>query len=91
MAKNINEKVIFGYAPRGAAADLIIGMPADAWAYCKDGKTHTLDLSSIGIPIRLMIFGAADHDAAKKVIDEHNSKLGLASLDARRQDFSIKP
>lgn len=92
MAQNIDERIVFGVSPRDeGGADLLLGIPRGAWEYCKDGKTHTLDLSSIGIPIRLMLYGAESHDAAVRVIEEHNKKLGVAILDERRRDFSIKP
>lgn len=91
MAQTIEEKLVFGLSPRSdGGADLLLGLPAGAWDYCKDGKTHTLDLSSLGIPIRLMVYGGPSHDACKAIIDEHNRRLGIASSDERRKDYSIR-
>lgn len=36
---------------------VILAMGRKAWDYCADGKTHTFDLTAIGIPLRLMIAG----------------------------------
>ena len=95
MAKDINEKLVFGVAQSpehlGPGVTLMLGVPAKAWEYMKDGKTHNLDLSSIGLPIQVILFGADDHDAAMRVIEEHNRSLGIATLDERRRDFDIKP
>lgn len=57
MAKDGSEKIVFGYAPEGNGAVLLLGIPTSAWEYMKDGKTNTLDLSSIGIPIITARFG----------------------------------
>jgi hypothetical protein len=94
MAGDIEQKIVFGITPnpdeRGTAT-LLIGIPAAAWEYMKDGKTHHFDLTSIGVPLQIMLYGAATHDEAMKHIEAHNRRLGVAMLDERRRDFSIKP
>ena len=70
---------------------VLLGIPAAAWDYMKDGKTHLFDLTKLGLPIQLVLFGAESHDAAMKVIEARNSRLGIAALDERRADFSINP
>jgi hypothetical protein len=92
MVRNIEEKIVFGFAPPAdptKAATLIIGVPQAAWEYMKDGKTHTLDLTRIGIPIQLLLYGADSHDTAMRYIQEHNSKQGIPYLDERQKDFGI--
>jgi hypothetical protein len=93
--RDINQKIVFGLSPSpehlGPGTVLLIGIPAAAWEYMKDGKTHHFDLSTAGVPIQIMLYGAADHDAAKAAIDKHNASLGVPTLDERRRDFSIKP
>jgi hypothetical protein len=91
VSGNIEEKLVFGISPTDTGADLLLGIPAGAWEYMKDGKTHHLDLSRLGIPIRIILYGAATHDAAMKHVEEHNRSLGLPILDERRTDFGIKP
>jgi hypothetical protein len=56
----------------------------------KDGKTHDFDLTSIGLPVKLMLFGGADHDAIMRAIEKLASNQGIALRDERRRDFSIK-
>jgi hypothetical protein len=92
MAGNIEEKIVFGLSPSpgGDGVMLLLGVPKGAWEYMKDGKTHHFDLSSVGVPIKLIMYGAETHDAAIKVIEEHNRSQGIAHLDERRRDFSIK-
>lgn len=68
---------------------LILGIPTQAWDYMKDGKTHHFDLTKIGLPVKLMLFGAENHDAAMKVLAAGAAANNEAYLDERRRDFSI--
>lgn len=89
---DIKNKIVFALVPpdeRGTVM-LLLGVPEAAWEYMKDGKTHTFDMTALGLPLQLMLYGAKDHDAAKQVIDDYNATRGIAALDARREDFSIK-
>lgn len=54
---------------------VIIGMAEEAWKYCQDGKTHTVDLASAGIPIRVIIFGGKDHEELNTWLKAHNSTI----------------
>lgn len=92
MARNIEEKIVFGFSPPAdptKPATLIIGVPNGAWEYMKDGKTHTLDLTKIGIPIQLLLYGADSHDTAMNYIKQHNSRQAIPYLDERQKDFGI--
>jgi len=94
MVQNVEQKLVFAISPEGHGDGiplLLVGVPRAAWVYMKDGKTHHFDLSSIGIPIKLMMFGAADHDAAMKVVQDAIAASGLACLDECQTDFSIQP
>lgn len=91
---NIEEKMVFGVSPEGQGDGVplvLLGIPAGAWEYMREGKTHTFDLTKIGLPIKIMLYGAADHAAAMKLIEGHLSDKGMPYVDARREDFSIKP
>ena len=93
MRKNLDEKVVFGITPNPDApgtATILIGIPAAAWDYMKDGKTHHFDLTSVGVPIQITLYGAETHDAALKLIEEHNRRQGMPYLDERRRDFSMR-
>ena len=46
----------------------------------KDGKTHTFDLTSIGLPVKLMLFGGEGRAEITKTIEEANAARGLAAL-----------
>lgn len=91
---NIEEKMVFGVSPEGQGDGVplvLLGIPAGAWEHMREGKTHTFDLTKIGLPIKIMLYGAADHAAAMKLIEGHLSDKGMPYVDARREDFSIKP
>lgn len=92
--RNIEEKCVFAISPRGQGDGvplLIIGIPAGGWDYMKDGKTHNFDLTKIGVPIKMVLFGAENHDAAMKVLSDGCAERGEAYLDERQADFSIEP
>jgi len=91
---DIESKMVFAVAPDGTgdgAPLVMLGIPTGAWDYMSDGKTHTFDLTKIGLPVKLMLYGAADHTSAMKVLEGHLSEQGVAYLDERRTDFSIAP
>lgn len=91
---NIEEKMVFGVSPEGQGDGVplvLLGIPAGAWEHMREGKTHTFDLTKIGLPIKIMLYGAADHAAAMKLIEGHLTDKGMPYVDARREDFSIKP
>jgi hypothetical protein len=94
MVQNIEQKIVFAISPEGQGDGvplLLVGVPRAAWVYMKDGKTHHFDLTSVGIPLKLMMYGAADHDAAMKVVQDAMAASGQAYLDERQTDFSIQP
>jgi hypothetical protein len=87
-------KIVFAVLPDGqgdGAPVVILGIPKGAWEYMKDGKTHTFDLTSIGLPIKLILFGADDHASAMKAIDGSLQAQGVPYFDKRAEDFSIHP
>jgi hypothetical protein len=85
------EKVLFALSPRPeGGADVVLGVPTAAWEYMKDGKTHTFDLTKLGLPIRIIMCGGADLETIGRWIEAHNARLGLATQDRRGEDFSIE-
>lgn len=90
MPKNIEEKIVFALSSSRIGPILTLGIPTAAWEYMKDGKTHHFDLTAIGIPVKLMLFGAESHDAAMKVLEKAAADNGVPLLDGRQQDFGIK-
>jgi hypothetical protein len=91
--KTTDEKIVFAIAPSaadGGPSAIIVGIPAAAWDYMKDGKTHNFDLTSVGLQVRFMLFGAKDHSDAMKQLEQGAAHAGVVLDDRRRQDFSIK-
>jgi hypothetical protein len=87
-------KMVFGVSPDGQGDGVpvvLLGIPTGAWEYMRDGKTHSFDLTKIGVPIKILLYGAKDHSAAMKMVEGHMSDRGLPYRDARREDFAIKP
>jgi len=92
MAAVREEQIVFAVSPgNGDGVPLVLlGIPKGAWEYMRDGKTHTFDLTKAGLPIKLMLFGAADHASAMKVVTSDLAAAGVTVRDERRRDFSIK-
>lgn len=88
-----DEKVMFAVAPRGdGGTDVLLGVPTSAWEYMKDGKTHTFDLTKLGLPIRIIMCGGRDQRQIRDWIDRHNKSLGIDVTENRMDDdFSIRP
>lgn len=87
-------KILFAVAPAAqndGASVLLVGVSTKCWEYMRDGKTHTVDLTKIGVPLQLIVYGGADYASVVKVIEDHCKEQGQALLDLRRQDFSIEP
>lgn len=89
----IQQRLVFAISPGGTGDGvplLLVGIPQGAFDYMRDGKTNTLDLTKLGVPLKLVVYGAESHAAAKKIIDDHNAAQGVPCLDLRRDNFSIK-
>lgn len=69
---------------------LILGIPGEAWEKIKNQNTANFDLSKVGLPLKVIIYGAEDHKAAMAVIDDYNRKMNLPYMDRRNEDFGIK-
>lgn len=48
---------------------VILGMTDAAWEYCAEGQTHLLDMTKLGIPCKLVLFGCRDHKNAAELIN----------------------
>lgn len=46
----------------GLVPTVILGMPAAAWEYCKDGKAHTFDFTPLGLGCHVLVAGGATHE-----------------------------
>jgi hypothetical protein len=90
---NREEQMAFALMPMldGTGPILTIGIPAAAWERIKDGTTHSIDLTKVGIALRVVLFGASTHDAAVEMLMQGAKAAGVPVLDERRRDFSFDP
>ena len=62
---------------------LILGVSEAAWQFMREGMTHTFDLRSFGVPVRIVMFGGPTREAIMKTlsptIDEDT--LDVSGLD----------
>lgn len=73
------QKVVFAITEDKGT--LILGIPQAGWEFMKDGMTHTFDLRSLGVPIRLILFGAKDRKTALKLLNTDKDTLDVTGLD----------
>ena len=84
-------KVLFGVSPRGSGTDLLIGISRASWEYMKDGHTHTIDLTKLGLPVRVIIWGGPTQAALRATVEAHNARLGLPPIDDQTErNFGIE-
>jgi hypothetical protein len=71
MSQDKEQKVAVGLgeALPGDVPVLILGVPTGAWEYMKDSKTHTFDLTKVGLPLKLVMFGALTYDQVIETMD----------------------
>jgi hypothetical protein len=86
------EQVVFAVSPLAdGGLDILLGVSKDAWKYMQDGRCHTFDLTKLGLPIRILMFGCADHQKALDYIQAHNASVGVFETeDKRGEDFTIR-
>ena len=60
---------------------VLLGIPIAAWEYMKDGKTHTFDLTSLGIPVKIILFGGLDQASIRAVLNPTPDCLDVTGLD----------
>lgn len=88
MAKP-EEKMVFAISELDGQPLIVLGIPEAAWEFMKDGKTHHFDLSKVGIPVKVMVFGGKDQAECLKVITDANAARGIATLSEPGKDYGI--
>lgn len=86
------EQIVFAISPEGQGDGvpvLLLGVPTAAWEYIRDGKTNTFDLTKVGVPIKLVIFGGADNAAVMKALNDAMAIANAPYFDERHKDLSI--
>ena len=92
MNQKPNGKVLFvvAPAPAGEAPTVMLGITPDAWEYMKDGRTHTFDLTKVGAPIKIILFGEKSDEEIEKTVREVAAAKGINIIDRRNEDHGIK-
>lgn len=86
---SIEERPVFGVGlGNDGARVLLLGITKGTWDTIQNGMSKDIDLSSIGIPLKVLIFGADTHADVMKIINETFAQAGIPVLDERRKDFS---
>jgi hypothetical protein len=61
---------------------LVFGMSQAAWDHCKDGETHTFDLTRFGLSAWVIITGG---ETQESIVDNLNAGANLAGADFEDQ------
>lgn len=89
---NIEQRPVFAVAPADetGVVTLIVGIPRAAWVYMKDGRTTHFELTRVGLPLRVVLFGNRDHAAVMADLNASMAAQDLAYDDRRRDDWSAE-
>lgn len=69
---------------------LMIGFTEGCMKWLLEKKmTHNMDLSSFGLPLKMMFFGERTHDDCMKKIQEVARQEDVPLIDMRREDVTI--
>ena len=80
------EKLVFGYATTTKGLPVItLGISEACWEFMKGGSTHTLDLTKVGIPAQLVMFGGETYESVSKTLLNGLKAQGI-TIDDRRND-----
>lgn len=91
MPRNIEQRPVFAVGNDEAGIPVVvIGIPKECWEYMKDGKTTHFDLTRAGFPVKVMIFGADDHNSAVRMIQDGVAAGGGIVEDGRQKDFAMR-
>jgi hypothetical protein len=86
---NEEQRVVFAVAAAPKPI-IVLGVSQAAWEYMEDGHTHTFDLTKVGLPVRIIMFGGPDRAACEAWIAEHNKRLGVTDvIDRRAENLGI--
>lgn len=88
--KDKDQKVLvaLGEPLPGQLPTVVFGVPQGAWEYMQGGKTHTFDLSAMGIRAQLVMYGAKDYDDAVRVLQDSAASVSMPTEGLK--DLGIK-
>jgi hypothetical protein len=92
--KEEDKKVVVGLGGSDRSGDIptiVLGMPEASWPEMEGGKTHSFDLSKIGIPVRIIMFRGKDHEDVAKTMMDAAGEAGADVFDQRhsKRDLGI--
>jgi hypothetical protein len=67
---------------------VVLGVSPGAWEYMKTGMAHDFDLTHIGIPVKIVVFGAPSKEEVMRLLMQGRT---ADTVDASKYDFSIRP
>lgn len=73
------EKVVFAIAEDRKT--VILGVSEASWEHMKNGMTHTFDLTSLGVPFKIIMFGGKTRTDVLKPLNMNENTLDLSGLD----------
>lgn len=86
---NENKVVFLATVQENGKPIVFLGISKEAWEHMKDGKTHTFDLTKVGIPLQLVLFGGPDKSTITSDLKESAKAWGIEVYDQTDKDFSI--
>ena len=92
MKDDIEKRMVWGIIPTtdGKPPIIMLGIPQGAWNRLKHHEAQTIDMTRHKIPLRVMVYGGQSHKDCLEVIEKAARSAGIAIIDERRDDHSIK-
>jgi hypothetical protein len=92
MSDDIETKTVFGLGQIDGVPLVILGIPAGAWEFIKNGNTNTFDFTKAGLNLKMAIYGAATHKETLELMQKvMNADFGnLPVKTDLKKDFSIE-
>jgi len=87
--KELNERPVFLIGKTDEGPVLLIGVPDACRQKLVDGNSHGFDLTKGGIQLKILLYGAKDHDACISILTGYAKENNIPFFDERRKDFSI--
>jgi len=84
---NNEARMIFGIADDPEIPGnrvVVLGISGATWDHIKAGNTCTVDLTRVGLPIQVIVYGGPTQDACRKMLT-----LGPNAIDLGDRDMGI--
>ena len=90
---DIQKRLLWALMPMkdGSTPVLMVGISRGCYDRLNEGFAQDIDLTSIGVPVRLALFSGETYEDCQQTIENVAAERGITILDERRKDFSIPP